>query len=301
MNKLTKQISQLIRKAPEQAQSVIRKMISDLDHEFSKRKQNENGPSRGGVFLLHLFLRIFPYSEAFDPISQSSVLLLCRYLKEGEHKEFHQILLSLFIADIVNSALGKRFCPETLEIYKRHLDTIRKNPSWIREEDSDSSECMEFTFLELINGPNESGFWTRVCLRCLLAMENLSEKYQKASCFPEIFESVTAAVEEISKLDGLSEKLREQSQRLFVALKTGIVDRATSRRPLRRTDLRASSIRERAPLFEDTTELTDLRKWKQEEMMDRKTLKKKINQERRAAIKELRKDAGFLAEVIKIP
>ena len=297
---LTRHITQLAQLFEQDAWIAVGNRIKAINLDFSKRQVanwQEAWPSLSDILCLKLLLNAFPVGPEFHPISHSVALLLCRYLCEGFCHTRHAKVMGLYVASLLADALSNRYCPEVLLFYTEQLRTVltEEHP---KAMESEERGVVPFTLREIMEGPRTSDFEQRIILTCVLGISRLSVNYQKAVCFPEIFASVTSLIEKLSGLLNLSKELKDLCQKVSLSLKTSIVDSAANRKPLSRKQSSIIGIQQRNPIFEERTHFDEIRKYKESEMMDRRTLKKKLNKERRGAIKELRKDGVFLAQVI---
>ena len=299
---LTRHITQLTELLEQDAWIVAKNRIEAMNLDFSKRQAADcqgAWPPLSDILCLKLLLNAFPIGPEFHPVSHSVALLLCRYLCEGCCQSRHARVMGLYAASLLEEALGNRYCPEALLFYTEQLRSVLTEDTPVAMA-SEAKRLVPFTLRELMEGPETSGFEQRIILACVLGVSRISDNYRKAICFPEIFAPVTSLIEKLSGLLHLSGELRDLCQKVSLSLKTSIVDSAANREPLSRKGSGTVGIEQRNPVFEERTCFDEIRKWKESELMDRRTLKKKLNKERRGAIKELRKDGVFLAQVMRL-
>eukprot|EP00210_Caulerpa_lentillifera_P007968 g7607.t1 len=272
---LTRQLSTL---ASQHSIHVLPLFVQEL-----KRMQNlsfSDWQLPNDLLLMRLVQEIFRDQS----IDQCLTGMYCQYLMEGKLDTRRDQVSALFVCSSLTAILGRKFCPEILLFYKKLLQQLLTSPIECNGYQEDS-----ITGLKLTDFSNQDFECDNVELYVLWTALKGIEKlfYGLLECLQSIKQTHQA----------LPESLISLLCTLMTNLEDCIVNRASTRSPMKHSKETEKGIQQRQPVFEEKMDFEETKKWKMESLQDRRNLKRKLNKERRGAIKELRKDGEYLAQV----
>lgn len=288
---LTQKISLLGAKNPSLMTSVSKQELQRI-----QKVNLKDWLKTGDLILMRIFQELFNTSD--HPLFQSLMIVYSKWLIDGPLKTEQDFVSGLFLASCMDSVLRRKFCPEILSFYTR---LIRKLELSTLDENSDKTGfCFGLKLTDFVQQDFQLGsLKIHVLYTALKGIQNLAEQYQKAVCFPELFHGLLGSLKSLkSTHSSLPGALSSLLGDLISLLENQIVDRASSRIPMKQSQVIEKGLKQRQPVFEESMDFEETKKWKSESIEDRRNLKRKLNKERRGAIKELRKDGAYLAQVI---
>ncbi|KAL0327101.1 UNVERIFIED_CONTAM: Nucleolar complex protein 14 [Sesamum angustifolium] len=276
-------------------------------------------PSLKTLFLLRLWSMIFPCSDFRHAVMTPAILLMSEYLMRCPITSGRDIAIGSFLCSMVLSVSRQfqKFCPEAITFIQTMLTAALNNKK--RCEDSQLYHLMELKtlrpllsiqgriekinsldFLMLMDLPDDSPYFASDMFRSSILfaiignLKGFVSIYEGLKSFPEIFLPISkilhGLVEEAQIPDALKVEIRDVAGRI----ESKSQEHNLLRQPLR---LRKQKIIKTAvPKFEEN--FVKGRDYDPDrERAERKKLKKRLKQEAKGAVRELRKDNHFLLEV----
>ncbi|KAL1556594.1 nucleolar protein 14-like isoform X2 [Salvia divinorum] len=276
-------------------------------------------PSLKTLFLMRLWSMIFPCSDFRHAVMTPAILLMSEYLMRCPITSGRDIAIGSFLCSMVLSVSrqSQKFCPEAITFLQTILMAALTNRQ--RYESSQLCHLMELKalrpllhmqgrvedincldFLTLMDLPDDSPYFTSdnfrasiLCaiIRCLKGFVDISEGFKS---FPEIFLPIAKILDGLAEEDLIPDALKVEIKDVAQLIKIKSEEFQSLRLPLR---IRKQKVIKTAiPKFEDN--FVNGRDYDPDrERVERKKLKKKLQQEARGAVRELRKDNHFLFEV----
>ncbi|KAI1756733.1 nucleolar protein 14 [Xylaria castorea] len=274
-------------------------------------------PTLGDMVILVAIGTIFPPSDAFHPVITPAMLLIARYLGQKIPKCTADFVQGVFMCSLALHYLkvSQRFCPEFMNFCLNTLTSLAPSKpaknlgnfpqhepaSGIRITGASKVEVRRPKVTGCIAMPSseKEELSTKISVldTTLQLLDTASQLYAGKTSFIESFEPVVLALGHLTKgpcksqlptiLVGHAVKLQKKLQTMLTMSKL-------ARRPLELHHHRPLAIKTAIPKFEDKFDPSrhyDADK----DRADLAKLKAEHKKERKGAMRELRKDANFMA------
>ncbi|KAI9802241.1 MAG: hypothetical protein M1825_002962 [Sarcosagium campestre] len=292
-------------------------------------------PSPGDLIMLTAVSTIFPTSDHFHPVVTPAMLSMTRYLDQSMPETYRDLAIGTFVQTLClqYQRLSKRYIPEVLNYAANTLLDLapkpmairasqlplREAPALLRIRRSPVESSQRLSLWDLIDGDwpfssqdqadipeakSSDSVSTRSGLlgvsileKQVLLVRHMARLWEGKAAFYEAFQPLLDILRSLlssnkkvlSSVAGLMrETVEELEQRIAVA--------AASRRPLALHHHRPLAIKTSIPKFEDSYNL-DKHYDPDRERASSSKLKAEYKRERKGAMRELRKDASFIARV----
>jgi nucleolar protein 14 len=270
-------------------------------------------PSATALFMLKLIGQLFSVSDARHPVVTPSMLFISQCLAQVPVRGGRCLTAALFLCNTLVSYIvdSKRFIPELIaaltSIVSHQFESAKQTESselrglWSKlaaKELVASKLNMQALFLD-----NDNEFFSSSQFACaslqttLQLISQTANAYAQVASFPELFQPVVDVLNAALTKFGTKhadKSLLVQLQSVCSSLQQRISSCLSLRRPLTMRTFRAVPIRSMAPKFDE-----DYRPGKDtdpdRDRAEAKQMKKKLKQQKRGAMRELRKDAAFMA------
>ncbi|KAI1917168.1 nucleolar complex protein 14 [Ophidiomyces ophidiicola] len=272
----------------------------------------------GDLILLTGISTIFPTSDHFHPVVTPAMLSIARYLGQGNIESLGDIATGTYVASLClqYQALSKRYIPELINYVSNALCLLTPAPSRNVPLMFPVRQPSTSMLLDIANGVGEvkkPGFWDvladsslekgkaeglKVSLIQSLAtiIDVASDLWAEKSAFFEVFTPVQALLKHVQQYIagkvpvGLSAHIQQVCDNVALRLKKA----RRSRRPLLLHNHRPLAIKTAIPKFEESFN-PDKHYDPDRERAELSKLKAEHKRERKGAMRELRKDANFIA------
>ncbi|XP_047971513.1 nucleolar protein 14 isoform X2 [Salvia hispanica] len=284
-----------------------------------KNTGNNCWPSLKTLFLMRLWSMIFPCSDFRHAVMTPAILLISEYLMRCPITSGRDIAIGSFLCSLLLSVSrqSQKFCPEAITFLQTMLMAALTNRQ--RYEASQLCHLMELKalrsllhmqgqveeinsldFLTLMDLPDDSPYFTsdkfRASILCAIIrnLKGFVDIYEGFKSFPEIFLPMAKILHGLAEEDLIPDALKKEFKDVAQLIETKSEEYQSLRLPLR---IRKQKVIKTAiPKFEDN--FVKGRDYDPDrERVERKKLKKQLQQEARGAVRELRKDNHFLFEV----
>ncbi|KAK4423666.1 Nucleolar protein 14 [Sesamum alatum] len=276
-------------------------------------------PSLKTLFLLRLWSMIFPCSDFRHAVMTPAILLMSEYLMRCPITFGRDIAIGSFLCSMVLSVSrqSQKFCPEAITFIQTMLMAALKNKR--RCEASQLYHLMELKtlrpllciqghvekidsldFLMLMDLPDDSPYFASDMFRASILfaiirnLRGFVSIYEGLKSFPEIFLPISKILHELVEEDQIPDALKVEIKDVAQHIESKSQEHNLLRQPLR---LRKQKIIKTAvPKFEEN--FVKGRDYDPDrERAEMKKLKKRLKQEAKGAVRELRKDNHFLLDV----
>ncbi|CAH2066294.1 unnamed protein product [Thlaspi arvense] len=163
-------------------------------------------------------------------------------------------------------------------------------------------EVVPLNFLKIMEQPADSPYFSSDDFRASIissAVETLRgfvEINEGLSSFPEIFMPISTILDQVKNQERIPQTLKEKLEDVAQLIQTKTDEHHEQRKPLAMRKHKPIPIRMVTPKFEEN--FVKGRDYDPDKIRsDYKKLKKKLNQERKGVVRELRKDSYFMSEV----
>ncbi|KAH0643386.1 hypothetical protein KY289_034360 [Solanum tuberosum] len=277
-------------------------------------------PSLKTIFLLKLWSMIFPCSDFRHCVMTPAILLMCEYLMRcpiicGRDMAIASFLCSLLLSITKQS---QKFCPEAIvflqtllmaALDKEHRsENIQLNNLMeIKELEpllcirSSNVEIDSLDFLELVDLPEDSQYFqsdnyrASMLVTVLETLKGFVNVYKDLISFPEIFTPISKLLCKLAGENHIPDALREKMKDVSQLIDTKSQEHHMLRQPLKMRKKKPVPIRMVNPKFEEN--YVKGRDYDPDrERAEKKKLRKRIKEEAKGAVRELRKDNEFLSK-----
>ncbi|XP_048318626.2 uncharacterized protein LOC107429082 isoform X1 [Ziziphus jujuba] len=290
--------------------------------EIIKNPETSCWPSAKTLFLLRLWSLIFPCSDFRHAVMTPAILLMCEYLMRCPIVSGRDIAVGSFLCAMILSVAkqSQKFCPEAI-IFLRMMLMAAKEGNNISNHDSQFYHLMELkvlrpllcirecvneiaplNFLKIMDLPEDSSFFCSDNFRASILMtlvetlKGYADVYGRLSSFPEIFLPISTLLLEVAEQENFPGALQEKFKDVAQLIETKIDNHHTLRQPLQMRKQKPVPIKMLTPKFEEN--FVKGRDYDPDrERAEMRKLKKRLKEERKGAVRELRKDNHFLYEV----
>ncbi|KAL3644602.1 hypothetical protein CASFOL_009782 [Castilleja foliolosa] len=276
-------------------------------------------PSFKTLFLLRLWSMIFPCSDFRHAVMTPAILLMSEYLMKCPIVSGRDIAIGSFLCSMVLSvsSQSQKFCPEALTFIQTmlmaalnnkqkfeasqlyHLMELKTLRPLLRMEGR-VDEINSLDFLKIMDLPDDSPYFTSDNFRASIIfaiignLKGYVNIYEGFKSFPEIFLPISKVLRSLTEDNLIPDALKSEIKNIAQQIENKSEEYHLLRQPLRYR--KKKIIKTVIPKFE--INFVKGRDYDPDrERAERKKLKKKIKEEAKGAMRELRKDNYFLSEV----
>ncbi|OXV09322.1 hypothetical protein Egran_02918 [Elaphomyces granulatus] len=270
----------------------------------------------GDLVILTGVLTIFPTSDHFHTVTTPANLCLARYLGQSTIDSLTDLAIGAYIANlcIQYQVLAKRFIPEFMnyclnalhmlcpvEIKEVHgFLPLRKPTRSLRLHCLKHTTYRRIQFWDILEtelSPS-SAEELKLSLICMFIslIDFAADLWSTKSAFKEMFDAAHNTLLRLSNSyrEDISPHLQNQTKACVIKLERLFSQARTSRRPLALHNHRPLAIKTFVPKFEENFN-PDRHYDPNQERAELNRLKAEHKRERKGAMRELRKDANFIA------
>ncbi|CAI7650852.1 unnamed protein product [Penicillium pancosmium] len=265
----------------------------------------------GDLVVLSGISTIFPTSDHFHAVSTPAHLCIARYLGQCNVEDLTDLASGAFAATLIvqYQAVSKRYMPEFINYALNALCNLaptelaaelrafppRKIAENLRLESSKKISSRKLQFDDVINSPNDIKGEEELKLSLITTFASLlgssSDIWAEKSAFTEIFTPAQVVLQHISK--SFKNKVLPVKSALD-KINAHLTQAHLTRRPLFLHDHKPLAIKSAIPKFEENFN-PDKHYDPDRERAETNRLKKEYKREKKGAMRELRKDASFVA------
>ncbi|KAI0508376.1 nucleolar protein 14 [Xylaria bambusicola] len=274
-------------------------------------------PTLGDMVILVAVGTIFPPSDAFHPVITPAMLLITRYLGQKIPKTTTDFVQGVFMGSLVlqYQKLSQRYCPEFMNFSLNTLASLAPSQAIKRKGNFPQHEPVsgmriagaskigvrKLKATDCVTEPTSEqlGLSIRVATldTTIQLLDTATQLYANKPAFIETFEPVLFTLRHLTKSSckpHLPMVLIDRVVRLQTKLQTMLAISQLARRPLELHHHRPLAIKSAVPKFEDQFD-PDRHYDADKDRAELAKLKAEHKKERKGAMRELRKDANFMA------
>ncbi|KAI0817452.1 nucleolar protein 14 [Xylaria sp. FL0064] len=274
-------------------------------------------PTLGDLVILMAIGTIFPPSDAFHPVITPAMLLIARYLGQKIPKTSIDFAQGAFMGSLALHylKLSQRFCPEFMNFSLNTIVSLapakpteklgnfpqHEPASGVRITSASKVEVKKLKATDCVTSPSseDADLTIRIATldTTLQLLDVASQLYASKTSFIETFEPVLLALRYLNKSSCKSHlpmALVDRIIKLQTKLQTMLTMSKLARRPLELHHHRPLAIKTAIPKFEDQFD-PDRHYDADKDRAELAKLKAEHKKERKGAMRELRKDANFMA------
>ncbi|KAK5634431.1 hypothetical protein RRF57_010144 [Xylaria bambusicola] len=274
-------------------------------------------PTLGDMVILMAVGTIFPPSDAFHPVITPAMLLIARYLGQKIPKTTKDFVQGVFMGSLVlhYQKLSQRYCPEFVNFSLNTLvslvpsQAIKKKVNFPQHElasgmsiaGASKIEVRKLKVIDCVTEPTSEKIDLSIRVVTLdttvQLLDTATQLYASKPAFIETFEPVLFALRHMTESSckpHLPAILIDHVTRLQTKLQNMLAISQLARRPLELHHHRPLAIKSAIPKFEDQFD-PDRHYDADKDRAELAKLKAEHKKERKGTMRELRKDANFMA------
>ncbi|KAI1312569.1 nucleolar protein 14 [Xylaria venustula] len=310
LESIIRHIHSLAKSFPIEISEEFRSQINDLASRYLS-------PTLGDLVVLMAIGTIFPPSDAFHPVITPAMLLITRYLGQKVPRTSVDFAQGVFMGSLALHylKLSQRFCPEFMNFSLNTLISlapVKPTDKQVNFPQHGSSSAMRITganeievrklkATDCVTPPisDEADLSMRIAIldTTIQLLDTASQLWGGKTSFVETFEPAFLALRHITKTSCHSHlpiPLIDRASKLQIKLQTMLNVSKLARRPLELHHHRPLAIKTAIPKFEDQFD-PDRHYDADKDRAELAKLKAEHKKERKGAMRELRKDANFMA------
>ena len=287
-------------------------------HLKALNEHRPTSPTPGDLIILTAIASVFPTSDHFHQITTPAMLCMAEYLEQKIPRTLGDLAIGTYLLTLClqYQRLSKRYVPEALNYTLNALLALspikpRKEtgsfphhslPESIRLQDSQTpaSECERLNFWAI--SPREDDITNqalKISLVCshLALINNMIDLWAEKPAFCESFDPIYSVLRFLSgkSCSGkLNAAIQNSISTTLNKLHRGLRQSLAARKPLLLHNHRPLAIKTSIPKFEESYN-PDKHYDPDRDRADMSKLKAEHKRERKGALRELRKDANFVA------
>ncbi|KAJ9650936.1 nucleolar complex protein 14 [Neophaeococcomyces mojaviensis] len=318
-------VEQLIRHLHSMAKSQPHDIASIYRNQLRRFQEHELPLiTPGDLVIFTAIATTFPTSDQWHPVVTPAILIIARYLAQGTYETLHNLAMGAYLCSLAfrYQKVSNRYLPETINFICKGIDMLAPNEAKssspvlctptitasqfrIRSRAKQApSSMLSFNDIRKMQCDPELDAASTINQESLLqAFLHLIQPALKQNCiksaYPEIMAPIyTLLTERLSlqpNLALLHSSTRDIIKGLVVVTKRTVDDKIAVRKPLFLHNHRPRAIKSSYPAFLDDYNPTRRYHDPDHERAELNKLKAEHKKERKGAMRELRKDANFVA------
>ncbi|MCJ1397008.1 nucleolar complex protein 14 [Xylographa trunciseda] len=305
---LIRHVHSLAKSFPDEVGTAFRNQLKSLQAE------RPTSPTAGDLLMFTAIATIFPTSDHFHQVVTPAILSMARYLGQKIPQTLGDLVKGTYISTLCihYQRLSKRYIPELVNYNINALrflapppkplgfSPIHKSPASLRIKPSlatASEKPRQIRFWDIDHTDDEDSSASEVLKIALLStnislLSHMSALWATKSAFPEIFSAFPALLTHLSTT--LPPSLSPLITPLLTTLTLSLHQALSTRLPLALHHHRPLAIKTSVPKFEESYNPSKHYD-PDRERAELGKLKAEHKRERKGALRELRKDASFMA------
>ncbi|KAK5941342.1 nucleolar complex protein 14 [Knufia obscura] len=315
-------IEQLLRHLHSMAKTQPHEVAAGF-REYLRRFLEEDRKSldAGDLIVLTAVSTIFPTSDQWHTVVTPSTLVLAKYLGQGLLDSLSELAKGTYACSLAlrYQAISKRYVPEVVTFICKAIQLLAPNDSSANVPKCTTPTAIEestfritrkakkapmsklnFEDLRALESGKENNISSESLLLATLNLANsCMDYYSDKSAFPELMSPIHHLLKHRLSTPSIQALLHPTTQttitnltsRLTTSLQTSI----NNRKPLLLHSHRPLAIKSSTPLFDTTYNPTRKQRDPDADRAELNKLKAEHKKERKGAMRELRKDANFMA------
>ncbi|TPX41660.1 hypothetical protein SeMB42_g05477 [Synchytrium endobioticum] len=290
----------------------LARIENQLEDYLSRGRTGKGWPENQDLLLLRLFLVIFPTSDFDHPVATPTMLLLCRFLSLVQIHDLGGVICGLFICNLLyeSQMISKRYIPEVMSFLVGVLQLATAQPQQSagmlfrlppRDAESDLFVKVDWSAemkpLNLLSGSAVSdGICVSMISTTIHLVSTFAQLWNSNAAHPEIFGCVHTYLASASGSAPFTNESLKASLDTFMGTLTALMQKAKAGRvPLRFKSRKPVAIPTFMPKFEEGYSMDRRYTHPQRAFIEKKKIAYQYRKEFRATVRELKRDAAFVA------
>lgn len=286
-------------------------------HLRSIHEDRPTAPTPGDLIVLTAIASTFPTSDHFHQVVTPAMLCMTRYLAQKVPQSLEDLATGTYISTLClqYQKLSRRYVPEVVSYVlnavwalcpekPRHLPglfPLRSPPDSLRIRSTSDTieERRQLSFWDVVCVPqsteaNNQNIKVALMETQIAVIEAMAELWAEKSAFCEVFAIVESTLRFLEICGKLNDKTRDEVRTVANKVHEHLQKSRSTRQPLRLHNHRPLAIKTSIPKFEESYN-PDKHYDPDRDRADLSKLKAEHKRERKGALRELRKDANFIA------
>ena len=308
---LIRHIHSLAKTFPEEIGCAFQTHLRSFD------KDRPTAPTPGDLIVLTAIASIFPTSDHFHQVVTPAMLCMSRYLGQKVPQSLNDLAIGTYISTLClqYQRLSKRYVPEVVNyvlnalctlcpVKPKHLPGLfpHHTPSdslGLRSTSDAIEERRQLSFWDVVRAPQSTEADNQRIKVALIKtqvalIETMADLWAEKSAFCEVFSVIRSALHFLQISGKLNDDTMESIRTVANKVDEQLLHSLSARRPLRLHIHRPLAIKTSIPKFEESYN-PDKHYDPDRDRADMSKLKAEHKRERKGALRELRKDANFMA------
>lgn len=315
-------IEQLLRHLHSMAKAQPLEVATALRQRLREIAEEDQGLTPGDLILLTSVSYIFPTSDQWHPVVTPAMLIMSKHLAQSTISDKVDIATGTFVCSLLlrYQTRSGRYSPEVVTYMCKamsllvtpksmiprpeHLPTLQEANTYhiLKKETKPPASRLSFSVLQsnMLGSPNGKTEMSSESL--LLGLLNLCiaiiDLYASKAAFSEMVAPLQTLLQHLSQPKNLN-LLHQNTQAVILSLSKSLAAASStavaSRKPLLLHNHRPLAIKSAYPLFSDNYNPERKQRDPDEERAELNKLRAEHKKERKGAMRELRKDANFMA------
>ena len=308
---LIRHIHSLAKTFPEDIGGAFRTRLRSFD------KDRPTAPTPGDLIILTAIATTFPTSDHFHQVVTPAMLCMTRYLGLKVPQSLADLATGTYICTLClqYQRLAKRYVPEVVNYVLNAMSTLcpvkpkhlpglfphRSPPDSLRIRSTSDmiKEPRPLSFWDVLSAPKSTEADEQLVKVALIEthialIQYMTDLWNEKSAFCEVFTIIRSVLRFILKSGKLNEKTLEITRTVANRVHEQLLQSLSARKPLRLHNHRPLAIKTSIPKFEESYN-PDKHYDPDRDRAELSKLKAEHKRERKGALRELRKDANFIA------
>ena len=308
---LTRHIHSLAKTFPEEVGVAFRTHLRSLD------KDRPAAPTPGDLIVLTAIASTFPTSDHFHQVVTPAMLCMTRYLGQKVPQSLNDLATGTYISTLClqYQRLSKRYIPEVVNyvlnaiytlcpVKPKHLPGLfpQHRPSdslRIRSTSDTIEERRPLSFWDVVYTPqsaeaDDQRIKVALIETQIALIETMANLWVDKSAFCEVFAVIDSALRFLQVSGKLNGETMDKIRTVATIVHESLLRSVSARQPLRLHNHRPLAIKTSIPKFEESYN-PDKHYDPDRDRAEMSKLKAEHKRERKGALRELRKDANFIA------
>ncbi|KAI9828708.1 MAG: nucleolar complex protein 14 [Thelocarpon impressellum] len=271
-------------------------------------------PTAGDLVILTTVATVFPTSDHFHQVVTPAILCMARYLEQKLPSTLSDLAIGAYFETLClqYQRISKRYVPEILNYALNAVSMLapvdpgsmpasvplRLPPTSLRLQKPPTTELRALRFWDIIDVSEDGDRLKAALLEVYISLlGSMADLWATKSASHEVFECVTNVLQRLDRKDCramLAASTTMKVSRTLEKLQQVIAHSHATRRPLALHHHRPLAIKTSIPKFEEGYNL-DKHYDPDRERSEMSKLRAEHKRERKGAMRELRKDANFIA------
>jgi nucleolar protein 14 len=300
---LFRNLKQLVADNVELFSNFCRAKLHDLSSKLEENRWENVDILPSDLFLFTLVGLLFSASDHFHLVVTSATIIMAQHLSQCPIRSLRDCLVGLYLCEtfLIYQRIAARYVPEVPTFLVRLLTFLLPQSPAISEIFVDNTTNMPVPDTSLVSAAklvpfkltdlltdNQSDLYPQLLLATIELSSKFGSLWREKQAFSEIFQPLCLVVSSVRTIHPIAESAASKMERLVQFSRK-------ERQPLTLQSHRPLPIQTLTPKFEDNYSIDKKSYDDDRERNEMSKLKAELKKERKAALRDFRRDAAFIA------